>query len=334
MNYGQIGIRYALRKNWFPKRERKKKLRGEFACLMGKFRVCFVKRERDNLPFIKYALEAYGYVCMASGGCEFAVSDMLGNTVFWLSMKPIFSFIILFYFVLFSLNRISLIFIEFHSNKKYWSKFLVRSIPDDDPKCVYYHYELTSDISTASFGDLNHIINLDDESICIRFQTASGMCVSSFIVWAVTVSNKTRYYEYNMYIWLVLQTRLDYAISWIIWNDPNQYSHSEQMNLQHHSTSSSTAIWASNKIWCRIMYEQVPIRRPFWAIWVISRWVSTLDFRLFYYFSFFVLYCVYFGLLMANKNSKFSIAPKISFKSCTKKTNLIRWKCFSNFRAR
>lgn len=33
---------------------------------------------------------------------------------------------------------------------------------------------MTSANSTASLGDLNQIVNLDDESVCIRFQAASG----------------------------------------------------------------------------------------------------------------------------------------------------------------
>lgn len=57
---------------------------------------------------------------------------------------------------------------------KNFSPYVRFFFADDDSACVLGEYELTEEIATASFGELNQIINFKDESICIRFQSASG----------------------------------------------------------------------------------------------------------------------------------------------------------------
>lgn len=53
-------------------------------------------------------------------------------------------------------------------------QFLFFIYTDDDPKSVNVQYLITKDICSANFGDLNQIINFDDENICIKFETIQG----------------------------------------------------------------------------------------------------------------------------------------------------------------
>lgn len=46
---------------------------------------------------------------------------------------------------------------------------------DDDSKNTCAQYLVTNDTNTATLGDLSHIINLETETICIKFESATGM---------------------------------------------------------------------------------------------------------------------------------------------------------------
>lgn len=45
---------------------------------------------------------------------------------------------------------------------------------DENSKNVSAQYLITSETNTAALGDLNHILNLDNETICIKFETEPG----------------------------------------------------------------------------------------------------------------------------------------------------------------
>lgn len=54
------------------------------------------------------------------------------------------------------------------------SIFCFPSFSDENSKNVCAQYLITSETNTAALGDLNHILNLDNETICIKFETEPG----------------------------------------------------------------------------------------------------------------------------------------------------------------
>lgn len=48
------------------------------------------------------------------------------------------------------------------------------TIAGDDSKNTCAQYLVTNDTNTATLGDLSHIINLETETICIKFESATG----------------------------------------------------------------------------------------------------------------------------------------------------------------
>lgn len=47
-------------------------------------------------------------------------------------------------------------------------------LSDENSKNVCAQYLITSETNTAALGELNHILNLDNETICIKFETEPG----------------------------------------------------------------------------------------------------------------------------------------------------------------
>lgn len=75
----------------------------------------------------------------------------------------------------------------FRNSQHNFSKY---HITDDDSKVPFAQYLITNDTNSASFGDLSHIINFDDETICIKFESNAGKialfihitCIPSFSI--------------------------------------------------------------------------------------------------------------------------------------------------------
>lgn len=55
------------------------------------------------------------------------------------------------------------------------------NVVDDDPKGSCGQYLISNDTNSASFGDLSHIINVDNETICIKFESHAGNFDYTFI---------------------------------------------------------------------------------------------------------------------------------------------------------